>query len=69
MKTKKIVRKEQRTEGLKNEILDAAVEVFKECGYEKATIKKLLRKLIYRMVHYIIILKTNATFYCACLKH
>jgi AcrR family transcriptional regulator len=44
MKTKKIVRKEQRTEGLKNEILDAAVEVFKECGYEKATIKKIAEK-------------------------
>jgi TetR/AcrR family fatty acid metabolism transcriptional regulator len=44
MKAKKIARKEQQTERLKNEILEAAVEVFKECGYEKATIKKIAEK-------------------------
>jgi TetR/AcrR family fatty acid metabolism transcriptional regulator len=44
MKTKKIARKEQQVELLRNEILNAAVEVFKECGYEKATIKKIAEK-------------------------
>jgi TetR/AcrR family fatty acid metabolism transcriptional regulator len=44
MKTKKIARKKQQVELLRNEILKAAVEVFKECGYEKATIKKIAEK-------------------------
>lgn len=44
MKTKKIARKKQQVERLRNEILEAAVVVFKEYGYEKATIKKISEK-------------------------
>lgn len=45
MKTRKIVRKEQQAELLKKEILKAALEVFKEYGYEKATIKKIAERI------------------------
>ncbi len=44
MKTTKPTRRERQTELLKKEILDAALEVFKEYGYEKATTKKIAEK-------------------------
>lgn len=44
MKITKPTRRERQTELLKKEILDAALEVFKEYGYEKATTKKIAEK-------------------------
>jgi AcrR family transcriptional regulator len=44
MKTKKPTRRERQAELLKKEILEAALEVFKECGYEKATTKKIAER-------------------------
>jgi len=44
MKAKKPTRRERQAELLKNEILDAALEVFKECGFEKATTKKIAER-------------------------
>lgn len=42
--TKKQTRRERLAEELKSEILNAAVEVFNENGYEKATTKKIAEK-------------------------
>jgi len=44
MKTTKPTRKERQAELLRKEILKAALEVFKEYGYEKATTKKIAEK-------------------------
>ena len=44
MKTKKPTRKERQAELLKKEILDAALVVFKEYGFEKATTKKIAER-------------------------
>ena len=44
MKAKKPTRRERQVELLKKEILDAALEVFKEYGYEKATTKKIAER-------------------------
>ena len=44
MKTTKNTRRENQSELLKKEILDAASEVSKEYGYEKAITKKIARK-------------------------
>jgi AcrR family transcriptional regulator len=44
MKTKKPTRRERQAELLKKEILEAALMVFKEHGYEKATTKKIAER-------------------------
>ena len=44
MQTKKPTRRERQAELLKKEILEAALEVFKEYGYEKATTKKIAER-------------------------
>jgi AcrR family transcriptional regulator len=44
MEAKKPTRRERQAELLKKEILDAALEVFKEYGFEKATTKKIAEK-------------------------
>lgn len=43
MEKEKLTRRERQAELLKKEILEAAVKVFKENGYEKATTKKIAR--------------------------
>jgi AcrR family transcriptional regulator len=44
METQKLTRRERQAELLKKEILEAAVKVFKEYGYEKATTKKIAKE-------------------------
>lgn len=44
MKTKKPTRRERQAELLKKEILEAAVNVFKEYGFEKATTKRIAER-------------------------
>lgn len=44
MESKKLTRRERQAELLKKEILEAAVKVFKQYGYEKATTKKIAEK-------------------------
>jgi AcrR family transcriptional regulator len=44
MQAKKTTRRERQAELLKKEILEAALVVFKEYGYEKATTKKIAEK-------------------------
>jgi len=44
VETKKPTRRERQAELLRKEILEAAVKVFKEYGYEKATTKKIAKE-------------------------
>ncbi len=44
MKTKELTRRERQAEQLKKEILEAAITVFKQNGYEKATTKKIAKE-------------------------
>ena len=44
METKKKTRRERQAEQLRKEILEAAITVFKQNGYEKATTKKIAKE-------------------------